>query len=99
MYKILFFAALGLFFTLIIVVKPTLAADCTVVYGGGTIDCSKITPTPVATQTTQTQTKGGLQVKKPTNASKTPATGPEALGLISLVPMAAAGFWLRKTQI
>lgn len=41
-------------------------------------------------------TKGGLPVYSPTPATETPGTGPEAFGLISLIPAAAAGLYLRK---
>lgn len=51
----------------------------------------------------QGTTKGGLpagrqgvSVQKPTNPKETPATGPETLGLLALLPAAAAGFYLRK---
>jgi len=83
-------------FALSLGIKPVFADTCTIMYGGGETDC-KITPTPAPTQSNSTQTtKGGLTVQKPSNTIKTPATGPEAIGLISLIPAAAAGFYLRK---
>lgn len=95
-------AILTLFLTLIFVTKTASAAECTIIYGGGVIDCSKITPTPLISPTTQTpqkkqtETKGGFAVQKTSTPSTTPATGPEAFGLISLIPAAAAGFYLRR---
>ena len=50
-----------------------------------------VTPTPQ-----KTQTKGGQTVAPASTVKTTPPTGPEALGLISLIPMAAAGFYLRR---
>ncbi len=45
----------------------------------------------------RTTTKGGFPVlEAPKVISKTPATGPELLPLISLIPIATAGFYLRK---
>ncbi|MFH1536237.1 MAG: hypothetical protein ABIC96_04200 [Patescibacteria group bacterium] len=43
-----------------------------------------------------TQTKGGLQVFSPSDAKTTPATGPEALPLLALIPTGIIGFLLRK---
>jgi uncharacterized repeat protein (TIGR01451 family) len=43
-----------------------------------------------------TTTKGGLPIYPPTKATKTPGTGPETLSLFALIPMAAAGFFLRR---
>jgi len=75
------------------------AAGCTIVYGGGEIACAKktVTPTPApVTQVAQNQTKGGLPVYNSTPSATTPNTGPEALSLFGLIPMALGGFWLRK---
>ena len=94
------------------------ANECTVIYGGGEIDCkatitatAKVTPSPTrslekkpATESGQTSpsanaeqtTKGGLPVYEPTKADVTPPTGPEALALVTLIPAAALGFYLRK---
>lgn len=90
---------------LTIVSKPVFAADdCTIIYGGGEIKCEatqsadkKITATstePVVTN--PPTTKGGLPVDTPPPATQTPGTGPEALGLLSLIPAAAAGIFLRR---
>jgi hypothetical protein len=78
------------------------AADCTVLYGGGKIACAQptptVTPTPPAGAKlpTPAKTKGGLPVHSPAAVKTTPATGPEAFGLLGLIPAAAAGFWLRN---
>jgi uncharacterized repeat protein (TIGR01451 family) len=49
------------------------------------------------TQTTApTTTKGGTPVYKPSPTKKTPSTGPEALSLLSLLPIGAAGAYLRR---
>ncbi len=53
-------------------------------------------PTPIPTQPTATTTKGGKQVFPVSTAHTTPKTGPEALSLISLIPLAGTGFWLRR---
>jgi hypothetical protein len=97
MYRLLIAIVIGLMFQFS--ATAAFAADCTIIYGGGVIDCSStITPTPTSQTSAknQTQTKGGLPVHKPTDAKKTPATGPETIGLIGLIPAAAAGFFLRK---
>ena len=41
-------------------------------------------------------TKGGIPVMPAPTIAKTPATGPEMLSLIGLIPMAGAGLFLRK---
>ena len=41
-------------------------------------------------------TKGGLKVFPSQPITKTPATGPEMLGLLGLIPSAITGFFLRK---
>jgi len=41
-------------------------------------------------------TKGGLALYQPTQVRTTPDTGPEVFGLISLLPMAGAGWYLRR---
>lgn len=84
---------------------------CTIIYGGGEVDCettggaTKPTATPTRSassgqaptnESDKTTTKGGLPVYDPTNATTTPDTGPEMLGLATLIPAAAAGFYLRK---
>jgi hypothetical protein len=85
---------------------------CTIIYGGGAIDCktmkqaiTQAQPTsapqqaPANTAPVQQQpatTKGGLPIHKPTQTNTTPATGPEAWSLLSLLPMAGAGIWLKK---
>ena len=95
--------SLGLFISLVLSARPAYAADCNVVYGGGRIECvqNKITsptatPTPTTPPPPANQSKGGLPIQPAPVTKTTPATGPEALGLISLIPMAAAGFYLRK---
>lgn len=113
MYKTVFFSLLAssIFF---LTPKETYAATptptCTVIYGGGTIDCAKISQavmqpttapsnqnTQPAKQTQQpAMTKGGLPVHAPSQTKTTPATGPEAWSLLSLLPMAGAGIWLKK---
>jgi hypothetical protein len=83
--------------------------ECTIIYGGGEVDCAQVasatatgtvTPSPTRkpqpTTPTPAQTKGGLKVQPPSKATTTPATGPEMLGIIALVPAAAAGLWLRR---
>lgn len=84
--------------------------DCTIVYGGGEIACeatisatAKVSPTPTLTagqkpavNPGQNTTKGGLPVHEPSKATETPATGPETIALMSLIPMVAAGFYLRN---
>jgi hypothetical protein len=82
--------------------------DCTIIYGGGEIECeatvsatAKVTPTGAPIQkptgtSGQNTTKGGLPVYTPTKATETPATGPETIALMSLIPMAAAGFLLKR---
>jgi len=101
-----------LFFSLFVLpVAKAQAEDCPIIYGGGKIDCSKPTPTttPVPaqklptttvkqTQTLPAQTKGGLPIQQPAPLKTTPATGPEALGLIGLIPAAATGLWLRRKK-
>lgn len=50
-------------------------------------------------QKQQTTTKGGLPIVPPTTVTTTPATGPELLPLIGMIPTGIAGFLLRrKTQ-
>lgn len=41
-------------------------------------------------------TKGGLPVMSPPSMTQTPATGPEMLSLLAMIPTALAGFYLRK---
>lgn len=89
---------------------------CPVIYGGGEIDCAKISQAvlnataapsnpntqpanPVQqapVQSAPAMTKGGLPVHEPTQTRTTPATGPEMWALVSLVPMAGAGLWLKR---
>ena len=45
---------------------------------------------------TQVTTKGGMTVFPAPQITKTPATGPEAALLLSLIPAALSGFALRK---
>ena len=80
----------------------TATPTCTPILGGGEYACtasisptpteSEITPSPTKKQTT----KGGLTVEKPSKTKTTPSTGPEALSLLGLIPVAAAGFYLRR---
>lgn len=102
-----YFFALLISLLLVPPVSFAQTSKCTIIYGGGEIDCeatvtatAKTTPTPTsrkpATQSGTTTTKGGLPVHEPTNATETPATGPETLALVTLLPAAAAGFYLRK---
>src|ERR1041385_727560 len=97
MYRLFLLITVGLFSFLYLPVTLALAADCTIVYGGGQIDCPKTSPTPTMTPApitipqNPTQTKGGLPIQQPTHPQTTPPTGPEALGIISLLPMAAGG--------
>lgn len=81
---------------LTVAINPVFAADgCTIIYGGGEIKCDATqSAQPVTTNTTTT--KGGLPVYAPAQATNTPGTGPEALGLLSLIPAAAAGIFLRR---
>jgi hypothetical protein len=89
-------------YTLILPASTFAQEGCTVVYGGGQVDCANITPvvaspTPTtAPPVNQTKSKGGLPIQPKTDVKTTPATGPETLALISLLPMAAAGFYLRN---
>lgn len=77
---------------------------CAVIYGGGAIDCAKmkqaivknVQSTPTPQPANQATTKGGLPVYEPTQTRTTPSTGPEAWALVSLLPMAGAGIWLKK---
>ena len=52
----------------------------------------KSVPAPVNPATT----KGGLKVFPPTQAQKTPETGPEAIALFGLIPSAIGGMLLRR---
>jgi hypothetical protein len=86
--------------------------NCTIIYGGGEIGCeatvsatTKVSPSPTrapvqqpAANSEQNTTKGGLPVHEPTKATETPATGPESIALMSLIPMAAAGFLLKRLK-
>ena len=105
------FLVFSILFAFTLLPAPTFAAtDCTVVYGGGQVDCANITPvvtsptplispispTPQIFPTTPTQSKGGLPIQPKTDVKTTPATGPEALSLLGFIPMAAAGFYLRN---
>lgn len=111
MYKAFALFSLGfLSFFSFFVPSVSAATDCDVVYGGGEINCEatpsaavKMSPTPTrvpvqkpAASSGQNTTKGGLPVYEPTKATETPSTGPEAFGLITLLPAAAAGIWLRR---
>lgn len=101
MYKVFFILTLSLFFIFSLSASSALAADCTIIYGGGQMNCPTPTPTPVhpTFANNMNQTKGGLPVYNTSNAQTTPGTGPEMFGLISLIPAAGAGFWLkRKTK-
>lgn len=49
-------------------------------------------PTPIKSETT----KGGLPVLPPSQQKTTPPTGPEMLGLLTLLPAGALGYYLRK---
>lgn len=96
---------LSLFF-----VNPAAAQnECTIIYGGGEIDCeATVTATANVTPTTKPEqpatpsanseqtTKGGLPVYDPQPASTTPDTGPEILGLAALIPAAGLGYYLRR---
>ncbi len=46
-----------------------------------------------------TTTKGGLPIVSPSPVSATPATGPELLPLMALIPGGIAGFFLRKLGV
>lgn len=67
-------------------------ASCPVIYGGGPI-CNTPTPTqaPVVNKT-----KGGFPVLPSSPVKTTPATGPEMLPLIGLIPIGLTGVFLRK---
>jgi hypothetical protein len=110
MYK--YFLAFGVTLLLLLtsLTKTSFAQeDCTIIYGGGETNCKaatnagkQTTATPTPAQDNKPQptnaptTKGGLPVYKPTQTTQTPETGPEAYALISLVPAAALGFYLRS---
>lgn len=47
-------------------------------------------------QKEQTVTKGGLPIVPPTTMTTTPATGPEMIPLIGMIPAGIAGWFLRK---
>lgn len=51
------------------------------------------------TQTIVTETKGGLKVFPPQKTFTTPATGPEMLPLIGLIPTGILGAFLRKRAL
>lgn len=85
-------------------------ASCQVIYGGGQT-CNTLTliltPTPKtaapasnAALPTQApvvnKTKGGFPILPSSPVKITPATGPEMLPLIGLIPMGLAGLFLRK---
>lgn len=78
-------------------------ADCQPIYGGGPV-CTLLnprptsTPTPILSQTepSQTTTKGGMTIFPPSQQTENPATGPEMIPLIALLPSGALGFFLRK---
>lgn len=61
------------------------------------------TPTTVVTQPGTTvipmETKGGLKVFPPQKVFQAPATGPEMLPLLALIPTGAIGAFLRKKAI
>ncbi|MEK7376716.1 MAG: hypothetical protein AABZ57_06095, partial [Candidatus Margulisiibacteriota bacterium] len=56
--------------------------------------CIHKDPEPIITQ--PATTKGGKQIFPASTTRTTPKTGPEALSLISLIPLATTGFWLRR---
>lgn len=92
---------IGLLFFFLPVTAYAQTQECTIIYGGGELECTKeqqLSPTPVPQQQTvqNNTTKGGLPVEKAPQATATPATGPETLSLIALLPAAAAGMWLRR---
>lgn len=58
--------------------------------------CVSKTTTAAAPATAPTTSKGGLPIYPPTQSKSTPETGPEALALFGLAPIAGLGFWLRK---
>lgn len=116
----LFGYGIGLLTILSLTTPLSYAAECTIIYGGGTIPCAT-TPTPKSDKPTATPTvnkqptatptkaptnqpnptnppttKGGLPVHSPTQAKTTPPTGPEALTLIGLIPVAGMGIYLRR---
>jgi hypothetical protein len=65
----------------------------------GTKPTATPTKTPAKPQPTNPPTtKGGLPVHPPTQTKTTPPTGPEALSVIGLIPMAAAGWYIRKKK-
>ncbi|HSA83432.1 MAG TPA: hypothetical protein VLF20_00915 [Patescibacteria group bacterium] len=81
--------------------------DCTIIYGGGKVDCSPTeaaatptqptpTPQPIVPSNTTNATKGGLPVEQPAQATTTPGTGPELLSLAALIPAGAMGIYLRR---
>lgn len=80
--------------------QPSTAPSCQPIFGGGEYTCSnqkKITQSPTpANKISKQTTKGGLTVEKQSNATKTPATGPESLAILILIPAAGMGIWLRK---
>jgi uncharacterized repeat protein (TIGR01451 family) len=47
-------------------------------------------------QPTSSTTKGGVTIYPAPQTTKSPPTGPELLGLIGLLPVAGAGFYLRR---
>lgn len=78
-------------------------ASCPVIYGGGpTCNTPIPTSTPAPIQSTPTQipiinkTKGGFPILPSSPIKTAPATGPEMLPLIGLIPMGLAGVFLRK---
>jgi uncharacterized repeat protein (TIGR01451 family) len=55
--------------------------------------------TPAKPVPTQPTTKGGIPVMPTPKSQSTPATGPEAVSLLSLLPTGIAGFLLRKSRL
>jgi len=113
-FSLLFLFALLTFFIVVPSVVSIVNADstdCRIIYGGGEV-CMTPTPGPILKNVTPTNsqptptprptnaptTKGGLKVFPPTQTKTTPKTGPEALSLISLIPTAGLGFWLRRKK-
>lgn len=107
MHTFFFTVTLVLFSLILLPVSTAQAAEsCTIIYGGGEIECEatvSATAKPTATPTQRANqqgsagtTKGGLPVHEPTNATTTPETGPEMLGLATLIPAAGLGYYLRR---
>ncbi len=73
---------------------------CTVIYGGGQNHCidlvSQIPPSTTGGNQNPGIIKGGFPVYPAPVMNQTPATGPEMLPLLGMIPTALAGFALRR---